>query len=762
MIPPVAQMTMAYGAGLWIGLVVLMPTGVIWIITIGAALLGRWRAWTGALAVALAVGTLVGMSHSEQQEKSCARHWHAGQKSIFLRLHDSPSQRGNTTGTVLHAPAGCGGQLRLKLPEGQGVAGSIALAVGQYYAGGVLRVTRLRGLDHPRAWRFRIRDAVAQRIQQLYGERAALVEAMVLGRRGDVSQSLRSQFADAGLAHLLAISGLHVGILAGWIVLVLRWMGVGRRRWLVAAVLTWGYVLLLGFPTPATRAAAFVTIYAVARHRQRHPSPLGVLAVGITVVMQINPGAATAVGAWLSVAAVWGTGWGRGIVPVSLRRSRITKLVASSFGAVLATAPITAYAFGAVAPIGLLSNLIAIPLAAVAVPGVMVSLALGGIIAGGAGFVLLLIERVAMLSASVPGGHVIGIAGAGFALPWTAVFLGAVWTVRHKRDMTRLRRILLVGMAVVSWVLVVAAAWPPSGQVDALALHVLDVGQGDAIAIRTPRGQWLLVDGGPRTRTWDAGQSVVLPFLRRRGVDHLSAVVVTHGDADHVGGVPTVLRSLGADFVLEPGQPLASSLYGEYLATVDAGGADWRVARAGDTITVDSVVLAVLHPEAEWVERQFEPNENSVVIHVRYGCFDALLTGDIGHVVERALLDSVQQVDVLKVGHHGSAGSTSVEWLQALSPSAAVISVGRNRFGHPAPVVLELLREHGIQTWRTDAGGTVTIRTDGRYLRIEQESEGRLRCLIRRLLRSSGSSSNRNGCTLKPPVISPICSTPSP
>jgi competence protein ComEC len=255
---------------------------------------------------------------------------------------------------------------------------------------------------------------------------------------------------------------------------------------------------------------------------------------------------------------------------------------------------------------------------------------------------------------------------------------------------------------------------------------------------------------------------VVVPFLRRRGADHLASVILTHGDADHVGGVPAVLRSLGATLVLDPGQPLASALYGEYLATVDAMGADWNAARAGDTITVDSVVFAVLHPESEWMEHQFEPNENSVVIHLRYGCFDALLSGDIGHVVERALLRSVPKVEVLKVGHHGSQGSTSLAWLQALEPSAAVISVGRNRFGHPAPTVLELLRSQGIGTWRTDAGGTVTIRTDGRYLRIRQESQGRVRCLIRRLLRSSGSSSSRSGCTLRPPVTLPICSTPSP
>ncbi len=761
-IPPVTQLTVAYGAGLWIGLVVFVPDAGIWIMALAAGLLARWRSWIGALVAAFAVGSVVAVSHAERQDRTCADRWHPGTQAVFLRLHDAPGKRGATTGTVVHAAGGCIGQLRVRLPPDAAGAGSMMLAVGQYFGGGVLRVTHHRELARPPLWRYRVRDTVAERIRRLYGERAALVEAMVLGRRDDIARSVRSQFADAGLAHLLAISGLHVGILAGWLVLALRVLGINRWRWVGAALLTWGYVLLLGFPTPATRAAAFVSIYAVARLRQRHPSPLGVLAVAVGVVLQLNPEAATAVGAWLSVAAVWGTGWGGRLLSARLRRSSLARLIASSFGAVAATAPITAYAFGAVAPVGLLSNLVAVPLATIAVPGVLVSLAGGGIMASGAGLALMCIERVASVAASLPGGHVVGMPGATFAVPWAVGLFGAIWALRRRRSLGRdLRRVMVTG-ALASWGLVVVTAWPRGDRTNDLTMHVLDVGQGDAIAIRTPRGQWLVVDGGPRRSTYDAGRSVVAPFLRRMGARRLSAVIVTHGDADHVGGIPAVLDAFEVDLLLEPGQPLASEPYREYLATVDAAGIEWQVARAGDTVVVDSVTLAVIHPDASWIAGQLEPNENSVVVHLSYGCFDALLTGDVGHVAERALLNSVGQVDVLKVGHHGSAGSTSREWLRALHPAAAVISVGPNRFGHPAPEVLGLLHEHAVDTWRTDAGGAVTIRTDGRYLRIQQESDGSLQCLIRRLSRSNGSSSSRNGCTPRPPVISPICSMPSP
>jgi competence protein ComEC len=246
-------------------------------------------------------------------------------------------------------------------------------------------------------------------------------------------------------------------------------------------------------------------------------------------------------------------------------------------------------------------------------------------------------------------------------------------------------------------------------------------------------------------------------------VDRLAALIVSHGDADHLGGAPTVLRQLDPELVLEPGQPLGSRLYLEYLAALDGGGVPWRVARAGDTLVVDSVVVAVLHPTAPWLERRVEPNENSIVLRVSHGCFDALLVGDIGRPAEHALLEWVGPAEVLKVGHHGSAGGTTPEWLDAVAPAVAVISVGRNAYGHPAAPVLRRLARRGIAVWRTDRQGTVTIRSDGRYFTIGQGErtsawEG-LRCRMAQLLRSSGSSSSRSGCTRRPPVSLPSCST---
>jgi competence protein ComEC len=298
-------------------------------------------------------------------------------------------------------------------------------------------------------------------------------------------------------------------------------------------------------------------------------------------------------------------------------------------------------------------------------------------------------------------------------------------------------------------------------------VHVLAVGQGDAIALRSPHGRWALVDAGPRTRSRDAGKAVVAPFLRRQGVRSLDFVVVSHGDADHLGGVPSVLAAVPTALVLEPGQPLGTDLYGEYLRVVDQTGASWRAAREGDVLQWDGVRIEVLHPSAAWVRREARPNENSVVLRVTYGEFDALLSGDAGLPVESLLVGRLSRVELLKVGHHGSPGSTGGPWLTALGPRVAVVSVGVNGYGHPAPGVLARLAAHGVAVFRTDRGGTVTVRTDGRYLGIDQGGAfppGGIACRLLDWLPSRASSSSRSGCSPKRPGSSPTSFTtwPSP
>ena len=270
--------------------------------------------------------------------------------------------------------------------------------------------------------------------------------------------------------------------------------------------------------------------------------------------------------------------------------------------------------------------------------------------------------------------------------------------------------------------LAVLIAWPATaarGGRGALEVHVIDVGQGDAIALRTPGGAWLLIDAGPRTGTWDAGARTVAPYLLRQGVRRLEALVVTHPDADHIGGVSAVESRIPVARIVDPGRVFGKEMHADLLIDAATDRRTWLGGEAGRALEIDGVRLEFLHPAPDIGD--WETNEMSVVIRLQWRDFTMLLTGDAGAPAERAILEHARRsgtlarldVDVLKVGHHGSRSSTTPEFLAAVRPELALIPVGRNnRYGHPHPTVVRRLEEADVDILRTDRHGTIVLRLE--------------------------------------------------
>jgi competence protein ComEC len=637
-----------------------------------------------------------------------------------VQLADPVSRQGGVVAGDVER-AGCGGEITLRWPEEKPAAGGTTWLVAGPWLGdagrGILRVRRARLLDAQRRGRGGLRDRIARRSAVLFGSRAPLVDALVIDRRSDLPPTVRERYAQAGLAHLLCISGLHVGFVAAWLTLLLRRTGLAPRpRTIAGLLLVFAYLWLLGFPGPATRAGVMFVVHGIARLRQRVVAPRGAIALAAWVVLLADPWALHSAGAWLSIAAVAAVIWASRNVT---RGPRWVRLLAPATAATLATAPITAFAFGTVALVGVVANLIAIPLGAIAVPGAMLALALstlwhglGALLAAGAGLMLALLDGVAALAAAVPGGHVIAEPGWPAAMSWSAVLATAWWLYHSPR-----RRWLLaarIGFVACLAIWATLLDVTPRDRDGVLTVHFLDVGQGDAALLRSPAGQWVLIDGGPRTPVTDAGRRVVIPFLRHQGARALAAVIATHGDADHLGGLPAVIEAFPPRLVLEPGEPLGRPLYLEWLADVDLSGGEWHPARAGDRLELDGVTIEVLSPDSAWLAQPVDVNEHGVVVLVTFGATRVLFQADAGLPVEGRLAGRVGHVDVLKVGHHGSRSATSDAWLDELTPAEAVISVGaHNDYGHPAPEVVARLVQHHIAVARTDQLGTITFTSDG-------------------------------------------------
>jgi competence protein ComEC len=216
---------------------------------------------------------------------------------------------------------------------------------------------------------------------------------------------------------------------------------------------------------------------------------------------------------------------------------------------------------------------------------------------------------------------------------------------------------------------------------------------------------------------------VVIPFLLRQHARELALAFVSHAHADHLGGVSSVLNRFSTGVVIEPGELVADPLYYGFLADLASEAVPWHAGRPGERFTIDSVSFTILHPDRRWSGWGEDVNEDSLVLLIEYRAFQVLFAGDAGFPAERELRSRTRPVDLLKVGHHGSRGSTGDEWLDSLRPRAAVISVGRNTYGHPSPETLGRLGRHRVAVWRTDQDGTIAVTTDGRQMTLR--SKGR-------------------------------------
>ena len=736
--PPIILFTACFGAGLVAGLVgfsdILQASALF---VLGLVLRRRTLS---LLVIAVALGVIHGSLARRFDATRCSGLLRPGPVSFDVQLQD-PGRDGMVTAIPVGDEVNCSGVVSVRWtgqtdwdagqrlhvrgrwvvrrgrggrPDGVLVAQSIAPS-----ADGVGRSVR------------QLRGSIVSVAERLYGARAAMVEALVLGRRHQLDPGLRDAFARSGLVHLLAISGFHVGLLAGWVFVLgrlLRLRGHAARG--VSLTVAGLYVNFLGWPPPATRAVVLMGVVALATLRQRRVQPTPLLAACCLVVMLIDPWAVRDVGAWLSVVTIWGvtrfTRWS----DVAIGRYPPIRMTFASLGATLAAAPLTAAVFGTVAVVGIGLNLVAIPLAGLTVPAVFLSLGLDPIMpelsrsfaaAGGLGLAAL--EALARVGAAIPRGAILVEPSMSSAIPWILVLVGVSWVLsRRSRGREARRRVVLMGSLSLWAGLLVGLGSDLGPSRPGLTLYHLDVGQGDAAVIRTPRGRWLMIDAGAAGRGGDAGRRIVAPFLQRRRASKVAVLVVSHAHADHIGGAAGVFDRLGIETVLDPAVPVDDSLYLAFLDRVGAEGAQWHAGRRGDRWSIDGMTVAVLHPDTLWAAWRENLNEDSLVLLVEYGRFRAVFAGDAGHPVEASLRGQVGPVSMLKVGHHGSRLATGREWAGELSPAVAIVSVGRNSYGHPSTEALRNLETVGASVWRTDQDGTVTLWTDGRMMEVEGRS----------------------------------------
>ncbi len=762
MIRPLTQATLCFAAGLLLGLRSVSLTPYVPVLVGGTILFGLVRTFRCLMPLALVA--LAGVIHGAMAASSVRSHCLAAiPDGAELRVHGYLTALPDPEGVVFisvsriglgTSEAACEGVVRAHgdAADWRGAEGGTEVMIqGRWMAftregvwprrpqwAGILLVDTVsverEGVSSLRTTVARIRGRAQRTVRDVFGRHPGLVEALILAQRGGIEREMSDRFAASGLAHLLSISGLHVGIIAGVLLLVGRMARLSARTSGLLTVLgTIAYVMFLGAPHAAARAALQLGMYTVARILQRPSDRFTPLATAALVLLSADPLAILDAGFQLSFAGTAGLIALRRPLMDALPFGRIRFLqdsLATSIAATAATAPITALHFGTIAPIGIVANLGAVPASGLAVPAVAVALAIGTVwseggqfLAGGAELLLDLIDGIAKIAASTPGGNLWVPRDAVFAWGAAAAASAAVSTRLARRagasiDRNRagmrpfVRRSVGAATAVAILVAWPAAAWHTSRGV--LEIHAIDVGQGDAFAIRSPRGRWILVDAGPRSASFDAGRARVVPFLLRHGARRIEALILTHPDADHIGGAKAVLDAFEVGAIVDPGFAAGKSLYLGLLTDAEALDLPWTAARAGQSVHFDGVTLEFLSPERALLDADVTANQVSVAFRLVYRDFAALFLGDLPAEGERTLVrrqPDALRATLLKVAHHGSGTSTSDALLAAAEPRYALISVGRrNRYRHPDPTVIERLERHDIQVLRTDRDGSILVR----------------------------------------------------
>lgn len=724
-LPPVARLALAFSAG---AAIVFLPTGrpllsALFLLPLVAALIRPFPRPRAALLLGCAaLAGLLDAAAGTSSDPACAPGGGIPQEVTGYLVAAPVHGRGG-----LRVDAGpCAGEVRVAVPDSL-PAGVILRLRGEWREEPFGRVLAVREVTRPAepGWNAgaamtRWRSHLTRRLEILYGPRAPMVSALTLARKEGLDPGLREAFARSGTAHLLAISGFHVGVIALILVAFLRRMGVSRRTSaLGASAGAWAYVALLGFPAAASRAALILTAVAASRAAGRPPARWGALGTALLILVAADPHHLTGPGFQLSFAGAAGlVAWGSGATRWVSRSWHLPHGLASALGAgvaaTVATLPVVAWHFERVSLVGIPATLLASPLVVVALPGAIASLAadavhpaVGHFLAGGVGLLLRALEWITRTMAAP------GWASLWVPRTWVPVALASAWAggwLLVPPDGAGARRGLRLASALAGLVV-----WPAlvslQGQ-GTLEVMAIDVGQGDALALRTPHGRWVLVDAGP-PRDGDPGGHPVVRALRRAGVTRLDILVLTHPDLDHIGGAAAVLGTFDVGRVVDPGLAAGKEAYVEILEAAVDRGVSWQSAAAGDRLDLDGVELHVLSPPASGGPGgDTESNAASVVLAVRYGAFDVLLTGDAPVSVERAILSGVSpSLEVLKVGHHGSDTSTDSVLVAHAHPRIALLSVGRgNRYGHPAREVLARLEVAGVEIHRTDREGTLRVR----------------------------------------------------
>ena len=576
------------------------------------------------------------------------------------------------------------------------------------------------------------------------------LQEILLGSKEGMTPDDRDIYQRTGVMHLFAVSGLHLGYVFAALMAAAGFLGLRRiPTFFMVTTGIWGYAALIDFTPPVTRAAVMVTVGLAAYLWQQRKNSVNSLALAALVLLLINPSLLFDPGFQLSFTATWGIIY----LAISLNRhiplpAGIREAITVPLAAQLAILPLIATYFNQVAILGLLANILVVPLA-----GFVVYLGVVGMLLAAAAPALFNPFFLAAGALSIPIKGLLGILaelpGAALLVPsppfwlyllWFGMLLLLGWALRegftvsfpHFRFRSAATSWVMPSLLVLTLCLILICTGIWRGSSGQLEVTFLNVGQGDSILVRTPAGRTMLVDAGGSpaylNTSFDPGRQVVVPALARAGIKELDLVVNSHPHEDHLGGIPAVLDNIKVGRYVAPPIEHVTPQALQVQQLLEEKEIPVNYIHSGAEIKLDPAVkISVLGPpETLFSGTRSDTNNNSLILHIAYGEVSFLLTGDVEREGMLDLTERMQKgrtameisADILKCPHHGSSYSICPEFAAAVRPRIVVVSVGNNNFGHPSTETIYFWQEQGAQVLRTDQEGNITLATDGAELSV--------------------------------------------
>ncbi|MCK4359914.1 MAG: DNA internalization-related competence protein ComEC/Rec2 [Candidatus Cloacimonetes bacterium] len=579
----------------------------------------------------------------------------------------------------------------------------------------------------PRKW-------IRNRIDNLFSQKyAGFIKAILLGEKDALDKNIKEDFANSGLSHILAVSGLHTGVIALILLTILQVIIRKRNLARILTTLTLFYYVLLSHSAPSVqRAVIMISLLLISKILQRKPESVNILFAAGFIILLINPRQIFSVGfqfSFLSVFAILV------IYPIFSKviyglyekykpAYWLLNLMMISFVVQLVLAPLTVYYFHKIAFGGIIANVIAIPIISLILPLSILAIffPLASINVYYIAANRLLLNLLFSISNFVSYKRILLFDFLNVEI-WQVIFVFVIFVLliliwKEKERVSR-KIVYILTSTFLIFCLIFLPSFLYSPRVE---LTILDVQTGDAIFLKTPSRKNILIDTGNKTDKIDFGEKVVLPFLQSKQVRKLDLLVLTHPHADHIGGAGYLLDKIKVKSILMPKCEYKSLLYHNLCRKIEEKNIE--VVYADTSLVFDEFSLMkikLLFPFSGFSTKNI--NNYSIILKCEYKDFSFILTGDAEKEVENWLCEKYSaglDIDVLKVCHHGSNTSSTNRFLELTSPEFGAISVGKfNRYGLPSDKALDRLHKHNIRFFRTDEDGAIIFSSDGNDLRIK-------------------------------------------